>query len=239
MPNFLFKKVLIGVFIASALAGCGQDISVVESSTDGEESLVTTVTNKSTQEEIITQKVDTKFEALKNPDWISVSNLPNDWSGLYQKDCKIGGPENSHFFEYRNGDSNTVYHFAYIVFPSSLNKKPDAKVIPITYKVWQNEKWPEHYLLFGQDTYSQILLKDGWAKGMHQTIDGQPWDISQHWETKYRETDVVRWAVNLDNHEDYGSRPPCDQKLAKPWAGQVFKTKAGKSLTLQKIMVDF
>jgi len=230
MLNLLFRKKLVGFLIVAALAGCGQE---------SEEDFITTVPSVPTQEDIDAQKAVTKFEALKNPDWISVSNLPNEWSGLYQKDCKIGGPEDSHFFEYRNSNNNTVYHFAYIVFPSSLNKKPDAKVIPITYKVWQNKNWPKHHLLFGQDSYQQVLVQDGWATGLHQTLDGEPWDLTEHWQTQYRETDAVRWAVNLDVGEDYGSRPSCDPKLAKPWAGQVFKTEAGKSLTLQKVMTDF
>ena len=144
--------------------------------------------------------------------------------------------EDSHFFEYQNSDNNTVYHFTYITSPPSVNEKPKAIVYPITYKVWQNKNRPEHYLLFGQHSFSQVLLEEGWMRGLYQTLDGQPWDTSEHWQTKYKETDAVRWAVNVHEYKDYGSRPPCDQKLAQPWTGQVFKTQSGQSLTLQKAM---
>jgi len=232
MLNLAFKKNIIGLLIVSALSGCEKNTPVNESGS------FANIIKDATQEEIDTQKLSTMTEALKNPEWVSVSNLPNEWSGLYQKECKIGGPEDSNYFEYRNSKNNTVYHFSYTVFPSSLNKRPMAEVLPITYKVWQNENWPEHYLIFAQQSYSQLLLEDGWVKGVHQTLEGQPWDINRHWETKYRETDFVRWAVNFDEQDDYGSRPPCASKLTKPWIGQVFKTKDGQSLTIQKVMAN-
>ena len=188
------------------------------------------------EKEIQRQKLEAKKEALQNPNWVPVSNLPAEWTGLYQKECKIGGPEGSHFFEYQNHETNMIYYFAHISYPPSLNKKPKANVYPVTYKVWQNDNWPDHYLLFGQDSFMQLLREDGWVKGMHQTLDGQPWDIAQHMQTKYRETDVVRWAADVHEDEDYGSHPPCDPKLAQPWQGQVFKTREGRSLTLQQAM---
>ena len=177
-----------------------------------------------------------RTKALANPDWAQVSNLPTSWGGLYQPDCKIGGPETLSFFNYRNADTNSQAYFNYIPFPAALNKAPNATVVPITYKVWQNKNWPDHYLLFAQNSYSQIIISEGWAKGAHQSLDGQPWDSMVNYMTKYKPSDAVRWSVDINNTEDYGSRPPCDLKLAQPWSGQVFITKSGQPYTLQQFM---
>lgn len=175
-------------------------------------------------------------DALQNPDWAEHDNLPPEWGGLYEKNCKIGGPEDTNFFAYRDAKTNTNYEFLYITYPPSLKKRPKAQVIPMKAKVWQNRKNPDHYLLYSTESFSQRLVKDGWTHGLHQTLDGQKWDITAHMMTRYKPTDAVRWGAYLDNPKDYGSTPPCNPKLAQPWAGQVFKTQAGKAYTLQGIM---
>ena len=182
------------------------------------------------------QKDAGKKAALQNPNWSQVANLPAEWSGLYQKDCVIGGPEKDSFFTYRDHAKNTEYYFSYIIFPPALNKEAKADVYPITYQVWQNANWPTHYLLFANGGFSQVIIEDGWARGLHQTLDGKVWDINYHFDTKYKPTDVVRWGVDVNTQEDYGSRPPCDSKLAQPWQGQAFQVKSGGTLTLQEIM---
>ncbi len=239
MPNSRQKISIIAILGLITLVACEQGTKTNPATTSFPEATTEAAINvsgKQAKDEIQTQELAVKNNALKSPEWVSVPNVPNEWSGLYQKNCKIGGPEDSHFFEYKNQNNNTVSYFAYVTFPPALNKKPKATVYQVKYQVWQNEKWPDHYLLYGLDSYLQFLLEDGWAHGLHQTLDGQKWDIAQHMQTKYRNTDVVRWAANIDEDEDYGSTPPCDPKLAQPWTGQVFKTKDGKSLTLQKVM---
>lgn len=241
-----FDHIILSLMILGfgGLASCGQANDATETrSAVVEKDTVETSTKQEIapvpmQADLAAEKAAIKREAMLNPDWVPVSNMPREWSGLYQKDCKIGGPEGSHFFEYKNHQTNTEYNFIHIVYPPSLNKKPKADVYPVSYKVWQNSKWPDHYLLFGFESFSQALLEEGWVRGIHQTLDGEAWDIGSHMQTKYRETDVVRWAADLKKRKDYGSRPPCDTKLAQPWTGQIFKTKSGQALSLQKVMIE-
>ena len=173
---------------------------------------------------------------MQTPDWAPHDSLPPEWGGLYAKDCIIGGPEDSYFFTVRNSKTNTRYEFIHITYPPSLNKKPKAEVYTLPAQVWQNKNNPDHYLLYSAKSFRQILVKDGWSRGLHQTLDGKEWDIMANGMTKYKPTDAIRWGAYLDINEDFGSRPPCDAKLAQPWTGVKFKTKSGKSYTLDQIM---
>lgn len=191
---------------------------------------------ETSKDKISNQDINKRLTGLQNPDWTIVETLPAEWTGLYQKDCEINGPEKTSFFTYNNHLQNTQYHITYIVFPTSLDRKPKAEIYPFTFKVWQNKNLQDHYLLFAEGGFSQILIEDGISRGLHQTLDNQPWDLMANFETRYKPTDTVRWATDIDNPEDYGSRPPCDQKLAQPWDGQIFKTKSGTPFTLKDIM---
>lgn len=181
-------------------------------------------------------KSDYKLKALENPDWVSIDTLPPEWGGLYQKDCVIGGPEKSNFFDYHDAKTNMVYYFTYVVYPKNLNRAPIATFVEIPATVWQNETYPDHYLLFQEGGFSQIVIADGWSKGQFQKLDGQAWDSTEHFATRYKTTDAVRWSVDTSRSEDFGSRPPCSDTLAQPWAGQVFKSKSGKSVRLTDLV---
>ncbi len=222
----LICAALVGTFF---LSGCGQNIEPAANA--GKKTGVTVPTK-----EIAGQNTNTWQTALQSPDWVLAETLPAQWSGLYQEDCAIGGPEKTSFFTYNNHLQNTQYHITYIVYPPSLGKKPKAEIYPFTFKVWQNKNWPQHYLLFTADSFTQILIEDGISRGLHQTLDGSPWNSTANYQTRYKPTDAVRWAVDIENQEDYGSHPPCDPKLAQPWSAQIFKTKSGKSFTFKDIM---
>lgn len=176
-----------------------------------------------------------KRQALESPEWVEVETLPNEWAGLYAKNCLMAGPEESRFFNVRDARNSTQYYFSYVVFPPATGHKDEAKVVTVDYKVWQNQAWPDHYLLFGQDSFSQILIENGQSVGQHQTLDGRPWDMLVNLTTKYRATDKSRWAVDLNNSKDYGSGPACDLKLTEPWQDIRFKTKSGKQMSLPAI----
>lgn len=225
-------KTICITFLATAiLTGCQE--STLPKAGTGEATVPTTQ-----KQELADQAITKRNTALLTPDWTLAETLPEEWTGLYQEDCAIGGPEKTSFFTYNNHLQNTQYHFTYIVYPPSLNKTPKAEVYPFTFRVWQNKNWPQHYLLFTTDSFTQILIEDGISQGLHQTLDGQPWDSTANYQTKYKSTDVMRWAVDIENREDYGSRLPCNPNLAQPWSNEVFKTKSGKSFTLKDIMND-
>lgn len=223
------KLLCVALLGIALLNGCGENTELAEATNEAAEASVI-------EKEIVTQDRDKRQTALQTPDWVLSETLPAEWTGLYQEDCAIGGPEKTSFFTYNNHLQNTQYHIAYIVYPPSLNKKPKAEIYPFTYKVWQNKNWPQHYLLFTTDSFTQILIEDETSRGLHQTLDGSPWDSTANLEIRYKPTDAVRWAADIKNQEDYGSRPPCNSKLAQPWGTQIFKTKSGKSFTLKDIM---
>ncbi len=237
------RKTTLAILLCLTLMACGQTTPTSKNKASDtaqpQENSKRDVDVKNTALEQKTARLD----ALQNPDWVKTATLPKEWSGLYQKDCDIGGPEKPSFFEYRDHNTNIEYIFAYIPYPPSLNKKPKAEVYPITAQVWQNKNLTDHYLLFKNGTFSQILIEDGptpqdrpWSRGLHQTLDGKVWDINQNYMTDYKVTDAVRWAVDTTNTEDYGSRPACPLKLAEPWAGQSFKGKDGNTYSLAQLI---
>lgn len=228
MKNQLYCCILSALVLI--LGACGSD-TTGESQTSRSDDKAEPVKPQ------IERQAEFRKTALQNPQWTKTDRLPSEWAGLYAKDCYMAGPEDNRFFKIQDSQNNTQYYFSYIVFPPATGHKDKADVVVVTYDVWQNATWKDHYLLFGQESFSQILIENGHSIGQHQMLDKRPWDSLAHISTKYRVTDNSRWSVDVNNPEDYGSRKACDLKLAEPWLDIGFKNKKnGKIYKLTDVL---
>lgn len=224
MPKFY-----LCILALLAFAACSDNVNTPQSET--------APSPDQTQASAPRDQTQLREAALTSPEWIPVDSLPQEWGGLYTQDCVMAGPEGNGFFDYRNAQNGHEYLFSYIVFPKSTGRKPQARAVKFTYSAWQNAAWPAHYLVFDSSkSFKQIETRDGRAFGLHPTLDGEPWEMFEHIDTQYRQTDTSRWAVDIDNTEDYGSTPACDPKLATPWFDVVFETQTGETISLKTVM---
>lgn len=176
--------------------------------------------------------------ALLNPVWVKSDTLPNAWAGFTTQDCVAAGPDTTHFFDFRDAKVPGEYMFSYVVFPTSLQREPEAKVVALRYEVWQNQKWPDHYLLYDNTkSFKQIEIQGATFTGLHQTLDGKPYDALANLDAEYDASDRGRWAVDVENEEDYGTEPACDEALADVWLDVQFNVHDAGELTLRELIL--